>query len=128
MNFIIWRKNNVSFSRYLDFRLCYIKLHLCLFLLNPKYYQNDIWLNTSVLYDKDFACFHQCGRLETSSRPFYHFIKMTIQRDLAIFYSWHLPFSIVPYSSFQKNETLRSWHNWLLRNWSKFLNWKGPGT
>ena len=27
---------------------------LCLFLLNPKYYQNEIGSNTSVLYDKHF--------------------------------------------------------------------------
>ena len=31
-----------------------LKLHLCLFLLNPKSYQNEIWANTSVLYDKHF--------------------------------------------------------------------------
>ena len=30
------------------------KLHLCLFLLNPKYYHNEIWWNTSVLYDRHF--------------------------------------------------------------------------
>ena len=34
----------------------------------------------------------QCWRLETSSRPFYDFIKMIIGRDLASFDSWHLPF------------------------------------
>ena len=28
-----------------------MELHLCLFLLNPKYYHNGIGLNTSVLYD-----------------------------------------------------------------------------
>ena len=49
-----------------------------------------------------------CWRLEASPRPFYDFIKMTIQQDLAIFNSRHLPFSIVPYSPFQKNETLES--------------------
>ena len=27
-----------------------------LFLLNPKYYHNAIWSNTSVLYDKHFQC------------------------------------------------------------------------
>ena len=70
----------------------------------------------------------ECWRLETSSRLFYDFIKMTIQQDLAIFNGWHIPFLIVLYSSFQKNETLESWHNWLLSNWSRLLNWKGPGT
>ena len=59
----------------------------------------------------------QCWRPETSSRSSYDFIKMTIGRDLTIFNNWHLPFLIVLSSIFQKNETLKSWHNWLL---SKF--------
>ena len=25
------------------------------------------------------------------------------------------------------NETLESWHIWLLSNWARLLNWKGPG-
>ena len=50
----------------------------------------------------------QCWRLETSSRPFYDFIKMTISRDQAIFNSGHLSFLTVPYSTFQKRETLES--------------------
>ena len=56
----------------------------------------------------------ECWRLETSSRPF--------QQDLAIFNGWHIPFLIVLYSPFQKNETLESWHIWLLSNWSRLLN------
>ena len=35
---------------------------------------------------------------------------------------------ILPYSPFQKNETLEFWHNWLLSNWSRLLNWKGSET
>ena len=70
----------------------------------------------------------QCWRLETSSWTFYDFIKMTIQQALTIFNSWHLPFLIVSYLHFQKNETLESWLSWLLSNLSKLLNWKGPGT
>ena len=31
------------------------------------------------------------------------------QGDLVIFDSWHLPFLIVPYSPFQKSETVKSW-------------------
>ena len=27
---------------------------LCLFLLNPKYHENEIWSTTGVLYDKQF--------------------------------------------------------------------------
>ena len=69
--------------------------------------------------------FAQCWRLETSSRPFNGFIKTTIKQDLVIFNSWHIPFSVVPYSPFQGNETLESWLNWLLSNWRRLLNWKG---
>ena len=69
----------------------------------------------------------ECWRLETSSRLFYDFIKMTIQQDQAIFNGWHVPFLIVHYSPFQKNETLESWHIWLLSNWDRLLNWRGPG-
>ena len=50
----------------------------------------------------------ECWRVETSFRPFYDFIKMTIQQDLAIFNGLHIPFLIVLYSPFQKNETLKS--------------------
>ena len=70
----------------------------------------------------------QCWRLESSFRPFYDFIQMAIERNLVIFNSWHLPFLIVCYSHFQKNETLESWNWWLLSNLSRLLNWKGPGT
>ena len=48
----------------------------------------------------------ECWILETSSRLFYDFIKMTIQQDLVIFNGCHILFSIVLYSPFQKNETL----------------------
>ena len=34
----------------------------------------------------------ECWRLGTSSRPFYDFIKMTIQEVLAIFNGWHVHF------------------------------------
>ena len=53
---------------------------------------------------------------------------MTLEEDLAIFNSWHLPFLIASYSFLQKNGTLKSWHNWLLSNLSNLLNYKGPGT
>ena len=39
-------------------------------------------------------------RLETSSRLFYDFIKMTIQQALAIFNGWHVPFLIAHYLPF----------------------------
>ena len=61
-------------------------------------------------------------RLETSSRLFYDFIQMTILQDQAIFNGWHMPFLIVLYSTFQKNEKLKSWHIWLLSNWDRLVN------
>ena len=64
----------------------------------------------------------ECWRLETSSRLFYDFIKITIQQDLAIFNDYHIPFLIALYSSLQKNETLESRHIWLLSNWGRLLN------
>ena len=69
----------------------------------------------------------ECWWLETSSRLFYDFIKMTIAQDLAIFNGSHIPFLIVLYPPFQKNETLESWRIWLLSNWGRLLIWKGPG-
>ena len=47
---------------------------------------------------------------------------------MAIFNSWHSSFLIVLCSPFQKSETQKSWHKWLLSNWSRSLNWKRPGT
>ena len=146
MNFFIWKKHNVSFSRYLDFYV-FVKskdfkirdviisiatkwmLHLSLFflILSPTKMKLGQIL---VCYLKNISntVLAQYWRLETSSRPFYDLIKMTIGQDLTIFNSWHLPFLIVPYSPFQKNETLESWRNWLLSNLSRLLNWKEPGT
>ena len=37
----------------------------------------------------------QCWKLETSSRRFYDFIKVTILRCLAIFDTWYLSFLIL---------------------------------
>ena len=93
--FFVWRNNNTTFSRYLDFcvllkadfKICEViidmatkwKLNLCLLFLNPKCYQNKIWSYTNLLYYSYCQyIFDQCSRLKTSSRPFYNFIKMTI--------------------------------------------------
>ena len=65
----------------------------------------------------------ECWRLETSTKFFYGFIKMTIQQDMAIFNGWHIPFLIMYFIClFKKNETLESWHIWLLSNWGRLLN------
>ena len=50
------------------------------------------------------SIFFNAGDWKLVLDPFYDFIKMTIWRDLAILNSWHLPFSIVPYSPFRKNK------------------------
>ena len=71
----------------------------------------------------------QCWRLQNNSRLFYFFVKLTIKQDLAMFNSWYFKlFSLSFIHLFKKNETLESWHNWLLSNWNRFLNWKEPGT
>ena len=69
----------------------------------------------------------ECWRLETSSRIFCDFIKITIQQDLTIFNGWHIPFLITLYSTFQKYGRLESWPISLLSNWDRQLNQKGPG-
>ena len=43
----------------------------------------------------------QWWKLKTSPRRFY-FIKMTLQQDVAVFNSWHLPFLIISCLPFQK--------------------------
>ena len=48
-------------------------------------YQNEIWSNTSVLYDIFNMFLAECWRLETSSKLLFDFIKMLIQQDQAIF-------------------------------------------
>ena len=62
-----------------------------------------------------------CWRLETSSRAFYYFIKITIGQDLAIFNSWHLPFLTVPYSPFQKKKM----EHWNLDITGYWVIWAG---
>ena len=46
----------------------------------------------------------QCWIMENSSKPFYDFNKMKIQRDLSNFSSSYLPFLIHPYLPFQKRK------------------------
>ena len=76
------------------------------------------------------VCFVKCRRLESSFRPFYDFNEMTIQGDLLIVSSlYYLPFLILLYSPIQKRKHCKFYlYNCLLSNWSRLLNWKGPGT
>ena len=94
MNYFIGRKNTVSVLRYIDF--CFSEIqefqnlwrhhrHCCImnsfaYFVSPKYYQNEIWSNTSISYNKYF--WHVFGSMletETSSRPMYDFNEMTIK-------------------------------------------------
>ena len=132
MNFFIWWKN-VCFSKYLDFsvfvkctnfKICDVimnitakwKLHFCLFLWNSKHYQNEIRSYTSVHSWFNLVDWKLVPGL------LWFWWNGNIIRICQPFSSWYLPFLILPYSSFQKNETLKTWHNWLLSNWSMLLN------
>ena len=99
MNLFIWRKNNASFLRYLDFCFSQIhrfhnfwrhigiatlrKLQLWLFLLNSikstiktKFGQILVYCMKNI--SNMFLA--QCRRLKTSSRPFYDFFKTKISK------------------------------------------------
>ena len=145
MNFFIWRKNNVLFSRYrdfcvfvkpTDFKICDIiisiaaqcKLDLCFFLLNPKSYQNEIWSNASVLYGKYFE--HGLGWM-LEARNQFQALWWFDQNDNTArsgHFQW-LTYTVFncPLFTFSKNETLKSWHIWLLSNMGRLPNWKGSG-
>ena len=67
-----------------------MQVTLCLSLLNFKSYQNEIWSNTNVLYDKISNMFlAECWGLETSSRFFYDFNKMTAARPFLMVDIYH---------------------------------------
>ena len=80
MNFFIWRKNHVSFSRYLDF---------CIFVKTTDFKICDVfWIVSTIKmkFGQILVCcmtnisnmfLTPCWRLETSCRPFYGFIKTT---------------------------------------------------
>ena len=145
MNFFIWRKKNVSLSRYWDFcvfvkpagfKICDVIMSIAA-LMYCYTYAYFFWILSSIkmkfcqilvccMTNNSNMFLAECWRLKASSRLFYGFNKMTIQQDPAIFTGWHITFLIVLYSPFQKkNETLESWHIWLLSNWGGLLNWIG---
>ena len=144
MNFFIWRKNNFSFSRCLDFcifgkstnlKICGVIIDIfgsytfayffwVLSTIKMKFGQILVYLIANIS-DIFFA---HCWRLENSSTPFYDFNEMAIYQDLLVLSSWHLPFLIVLHSPFQKNEIVEYWYIWLLSNWSWLLNCKVLGT
>ena len=85
--------------RFTDFEICdviiigiatYWKLHLCLFLLNPKYYQMKFGQMLVLCMTNISNMFLAEGwRLETRSSSFFDFIKLTIKRDQVIYNSDH---------------------------------------
>ena len=132
MNFFIWRKNAL-FWRYQDFCV-FFKTHRFVtsswaLLHNASYTYADLfWILSRIKMKLGQILLYcmtsisniflaECWRLETSSRIFCDFIKITIQQDLTIFNGWHIPFFINLYSTFQKNGTLESWPISLLSNW-----------
>ena len=56
----------------------------------------------------------ECWRLETNSRLFYDFIKITVQQDPTIFNDWNVPFWIVLYSPLQK---MKNWNLGIFGYW-----------
>ena len=59
--------------------------------LNPTYYQNQTWSILVRCMTNIFNTFLTQGwKLETSSRPFYGFVKIKIKQYLTIINSWHL--------------------------------------
>ena len=140
MNLFIWRKINVSFPRYQDFCI-FMKPRVSKLVTSSKVLLHNasytsayfFWTLRSIKmkFGQILVCcvtdisnmfLAEWWRLKTSSRLYYDFIKMTIQQDLVIFNGCHILFSIVLYSPFQKNETLGSWHIWLLSNRGRLLN------
>ena len=172
--FLTWRKSNILFSRYLDFctfvkstdfKICDIIIGISssgistsadffwiLSTLKKKFGQMLECCNTNIsimFLAQDWRL-----RLEASSRLFYDFIKMTLQRDLAIFnidihfaeghpsilnlttfcqifhvdYWPPCSFFHLQFVNVHFSPFHKSRHNWLLSFSSRFLNWKGPGT
>ena len=126
MIFFIWRKNKVSFLRYRDFCVfvkpadfkifdviisigASYKLHLCLFLLKPKSYQNEIWSNTSAVLQTFLICFWVNAEDWKLVPGFFMILLKWWHRKIWLFFNgWHITFLVVLYSpfTFQKNETL----------------------
>ena len=86
MNVFIWRKNNVSFSRYQDFVLLW-NLHIS---------KSVMSYNASQTHAYFFWI------LSPIKMKFGQILVCWIQQDLAIFNGWHIPFLIVLYSPFKK--------------------------
>ena len=67
----------------------YEKLHLWLFLVNPREYQIKIWSNVNAAYKEYLQpVLSSILKTETSCSPFYDFTKIEISWDLLIFSDW----------------------------------------
>ena len=140
MNIFIWRKNNVSLSRYrdfcvsvkpADFKICDViiscKLHLCLFVLNPiKIKFGQILVCCMINISNMFLA--KCWSWKLVPGSFMILLKWQYSKIWPFLMVDIYHFLIVLYSiPFQKNETLESWHICLSSNWGRLLNWKGTG-
>ena len=149
MIFVIWRKNTYSLLRCLYFLFLWNPQILKTVLPSQTLLHNEsntyayfYWILSTIkikfglilaycMPNTSNIVLAQCRTLESSSKPFYDFITKKIWQDPVFFYfffCWHLQFLNIPYSYFQKTETLESWFKWSLSNWSRLLNWKQPGT
>ena len=69
----------------------------------------EVYVDLTDSYGADFIlCLSE---ISTRFEAILSTTKVEYSLFLLMFNSWHLPFSNVPYSPFQKNETLESWHN-----------------
>ena len=84
---------------------------LCLFLLNPKFYGNEIWSNTNMLH----------------GNYFYHFIQMIMKQNLTIVNSWYLPLLIGSFTHVFKK--MKHWNFNIIGYWvtgAQFSKQKWP--
>ena len=100
MIFFLWRKNNVSFSKFnlnfpvfvksTYFKVCDVIMFVTLMAISFESYvlskQNLVKYSYAV-WQRFLTCFVLMLETKTSSRPFHRFIKMKICRDLALFNS-----------------------------------------
>ena len=147
MIFFIWSKNNVSFSRFLDFcafvkstdfKVCDVIISIAtwwkftlslnsFWILNPiKMKFGQILMCCMINISNMFLV--QCWRLETSPRPFHNLLKWQNSEiwPFLIVEVYHFWLSLVHLFKNMKHWTRDRF--WLLRNWSRLLNWKGSGT
>ena len=129
MILFIWRKNNASFLRYLDFCGVFLypqvskSLTSSLALLpNGSYtYTYFFWILSTIYmkFGQILVCCEisnmflvQNWRLKTSSSHFHDFVKLAIKRDIAILNGGHVQILIVSYLPFFKWKKRKKKKHW----------------